>query len=115
MAPLLNVKSQLLCAHGGRAIAPAGTTRVLVDGAPALTRSGPIRIQGCKGGSKVVAPTGQQHTLPASFCMEGLVVRAAQRVFSKGAPLLLTSSVVIGVPSGKPLTSSQVQARVQGT
>ena len=116
MAFLLNARSQLLCAHGGRAIATSTTPRVLIGGAPALTSSAPMPIEGCRNEPKpVVAVTGRQHTMVAGFCLQAVAVNASQRITSNGAPLLLGSSVVIGAPSGQPLTVIAGQARVEGS
>ena len=81
MGFLLNVQSQLLCPHRGRAIGVSSATpRVLVGGVPALTSSGPLPIQGCSNTANQVVPTGRQHTVVAAFCLQAVATRASQRV-----------------------------------
>lgn len=119
MSLLLTTGSQLHCAHGGRAIADAHSTRVFVSGAPALIMRGPMAVAGCPlvgtggGGGQ---PTGGQHTVVAGFCLQAIPTSSAVRVTAQGFPLLLQTSALIGVPSGAPLVlGGPAQVRVSAT
>lgn len=44
---LLNIKSTVLCTHGGKAVLKTGNTKIMVDNAPALLQSDVHAVTGC--------------------------------------------------------------------
>jgi hypothetical protein len=115
MVPLLTEQSLLSCAHGGHAIPAGGTPRVLVGGVPVLTTT-VLEIVGCANQQRTATgPTGVQHTVPATFCLQAIATAgASQRVTSQGVPLLLESTVLLAIPSAQKVLVSANQPRVTG-
>lgn len=101
---VLHVGATVLCAHGGQAQPMSPNPRVKVAGQPVVTQPFPHSITGCSN------PPPPTHVGP---CVLANWVTAATRVKASQQPLLLQDSQSTCVPTGTPLTITQVQARVR--
>jgi hypothetical protein len=101
----LHQGATVLCAHAGQAQALVPNPRVLVNGMPTVTVTGPWAIAGC---ALPPPPAANGPCLTAQF------VTSALRVTSLGQPLLLMDSQALCVPTGTPLLPVVVQTRVVG-
>lgn len=103
--PILHLGATVTCSHGGQAMPVAPSSRVLVNGQPAVAMASPWTVAGCG----FTPPGGNGPCVSASF------VAAATRVLIEGQPAVLQSSVSVCAPTGTPLMPVQAQTRVIGT
>lgn len=103
---LLDVNSQVFCAHMGMAKPFLQLARVKVMGAPAVGETTPYTISGCTF-TTAGAPT------PCTMAMSWQ--GEATRVRAMGVFVLLATSQATCIPNGVPTTVIPVQARVKGT
>lgn len=108
MPPVLTHATVMTCSHGGTAQHVPTQTRVLIVGSPVLVQSDSNAVAGCA------------FTIPGpkpSPCTKIQWTVAATRVKAGGTPVLLQSSVGLGLspeqaPQGPPIISA-VQPKVQ--
>jgi hypothetical protein len=96
--PILHVGATFTCLHGGPALVVPGNPRVLVSGMPVATMSDQFPVTGC-----LFNVSGSPHP-----CVRIQWTVPATRVFAGGAPVLLQTSVGLGVaadlaPQGPPV------------
>ncbi len=101
--PLVQFGAQVLCAHGGQAMATAVNARVTLGGAPSLTVAAPMVIAGC-GLPPPPAANGP--------CVSGQWQEGTTRVLSNGLPLVVQSSTSVCAPTGTPMLIVATQPRV---
>ena len=100
---LVDVGSQVKCAHGGKAQPTAPNPRVSVSAQPTVTIAAPYTVAGC--------------TLPPPSAANGPCATATwltgtTRVLSSGQPLVVQSSSSLCAPTGTPLMITVTQKRV---
>ncbi len=99
---LLHLGATVLCMHGGQAQPVMPNPRVLVDGQPIVTQTGPYVIAGC----------GLTGTAPP--CVTAQWVTGATRVLAGGIPVLLQDSQAVCTPTGTGLLILATQVKVRG-
>jgi hypothetical protein len=104
MAFLLHQGATVVCMHGGQAQPVAPMPRVLVGGLPVVTQPAPWVVAGCP----FVPPA-------AGPCVTAQWVTGATRVLAGGAPVLLSDSTAVCVPTGTGVNVIVTQTRVSGT
>lgn len=101
---IVTTASTVQCAHAGQAQGTTPTSRLLVDGSPAVLASGPWTIAGCPFPPNSGGP-----------CATGTWMVASMRVTSMGQPIVLSSGSATCVPTGVPLSVLSVQMVVTGS
>jgi len=101
MPALLTMNSVVLCAHGGVCKPTVPAVRVRIAGSPAVAQGTPWIVSGCS-----LAATGGNGCASVSF------VSGSARVKSNGMPLILQTSVALGMPSAVPVNVISTQSRV---
>ena len=104
---LLNVESEVLCTHGGKAEPLTALFRVEVMGAPAVGQTSTYVVSGCP----FTTPAGA----PSPCVTASNWVAAAVRVKAMNVPVLLATSKAVCSPNGVPTIVVPVEARVKGT
>jgi hypothetical protein len=102
--PLLHVGATVICAHGGTATPTSPSTRITINGQPAVTITPPWSIAGCS-----LPPSG------GGPCVSAMWTSGATRVTSDGQPLLISTGTATCTPTGVPLTVVSVQPKVTAT
>ncbi len=101
---LVDQNAQVLCSHGGQALATAPFPRVTVSNGMVATLSGPYSIAGCP------FTTGAS----PQPCITGQWLTAATRVRAGGQPVVLADSQSLCTPNGTPMAIVGTQVRVRG-
>lgn len=95
--------SQVMCSHGGQAVAAAANPRVLVGGQPTVLQPTPWLVAGC------ALPPPPAANGP---CVSGQWLSGTVRVISNGMPLVIAPAGSVCAPSGTPLQALAPFARV---
>lgn len=99
---ILHVGATVLCSHAGPANPTAPNPRVLVQGQPVVTISGPWAVTGCSLSTTSTPP-----------CVTGQWMTGSVRVLAGGVPLVLNTGSSTCIPTGSPLLPVVQQVRVQ--
>lgn len=99
-APILTSQAVVMCGHAGPASHIPSQTRVLIGGSPVAVAADQHPVSGCSLASG-----------SATFCTVLTWTMPAVRVMAGGQPVLLQSSLPIGVGPG---TVVSAQPRVTG-
>lgn len=105
---LLNMDSQVLCAHGGQGKPVLPILRVKVMGKPVVGQTTPYTIAGCPYQLPSVPPVPFPCVIALNWAPP------AARVKAMGVAVLLMNSKATCLPNGVPTNVIPVQARVRG-
>ncbi|MGP8305583.1 hypothetical protein [Vibrio sp. YIC-376] len=103
---IVHVGATVTCAHGGQATPTIPNPRVMVSGQPTVLQTAPYVIAGCS----MPPPTAGNGP-----CLTGQWLTGSMRVLSQGQPFALQVGQSICAPTGTPMFTSVVQARVLAT
>ena len=103
---LVNKAASVMCSHGASASPTQASTRVKIDGQPAVLQAAPWSVSGC---SSQPPPNGPGVDVTGTFST------GSTRVKIEGQPVLLADSKATASATGTPLTiSSAGQTKVKG-
>ncbi|WP_144109691.1 hypothetical protein [Paraburkholderia sp. BCC1886] len=102
---LLHQGATVVCPHLGLASPTAVSTQVFVGKQPIVTQASPYAIAAC---------TFPAMTSGAPPCVTATWVKAATQIFSKGVPVLLSTSQSVCSPTPGPLVVTRTQFAVIG-
>ncbi|MCA9635795.1 MAG: hypothetical protein KC420_07155 [Myxococcales bacterium] len=103
---LLNKAASVMCSHGATAMPTAVSTRVKIDGQPAVLQPGSWTVSGCPSQPP---PNGPGMDTSGTFSS------GSTRVKIEGKPVLLADSQSTAAATGTPLTISNAgQTKVKG-
>lgn len=103
---VVNKAATVMCSHGASAAPTQASTRVKIDGQPAVLQSASWSVSGCPSQPPPSGP-GVDTT--------GVFSSGSTRVKIEGQPVLLADSQSTAAATGTPLTIADAgQARVKG-
>jgi hypothetical protein len=102
---LLHLGATVMCMHAGQAQPMTFSPRVLVKGQPVVTETSIYTIVGC---------TLPPPTIANGPCVTAQWISASMRIRAEGAPVLLSDSQAICIPTGTGLNVFQTQTSVKG-